>query len=376
MWRTASRVSRAVKNNTDFKILTFPFLDCTQHALYHNSKSFFSSKDTGVKVSHRVRRNPFKSSDHLSRVIRPSAKSSGSDRTPGLVRRVSSELQKLSSEDIRRPDPEPRTLPKRAKDKVTCVNLQRPTQDELVFGVTPCLLALTQGKRKLTQLFVKRREGNQRESVEKVCEEAVRRGVPIKHITKREMEKMIGGAVHQGLCLQASPLRFLTKEKSKSQQGSWSNVGNPCPLWLVLDGIQDPMNLGAVLRTAYFLGVDRVASSIHNSCPLTPVVSKASSGVMELMDVYGYENLADIIKMKLKQGWQAVGTIGYGEASSGVSTVPCSDFKMSKPTLLLMGGEGFGLSSELRELCNVFLTVPPRRELHPTVDSLNVSVAT
>lgn len=74
---------------------------------------------------------------------------------------------------------------------------------------------------------------------------------------------MIGGAVHQGLCLQASPLSFLTKEKSSSQQGNWRS-GNPCPLWLVLDGVQDPMNLGTVLRLAYFLGVDRVASSIRN----------------------------------------------------------------------------------------------------------------
>ncbi|MCJ8748796.1 hypothetical protein PDJAM_G00169020 [Pangasius djambal] len=375
MWRTACRFSRVIKNNTNWEILTFPFSDCTQYAPYHNSKIFFCPKDTGFKVSQRVRRNPFKSSGHLSRIIRPSAKSSGPDRGSGPERRVSSELQKLSWEDLRKPEPEPQKLPKRAKDRVTSARLQRENPDELVFGVAPCLLALTQGKRKLSQLFVVRREGRQRESVEKVCEEAVRRGVPIKHITKREMEKMIGDVVHQGLCLQASPLSFLTKEKSNSQQGNWLS-GNPCPLWLVLDGVQDPMNLGSVLRSAYFLGVDRVASSIRNSCPLTPVVSKASSGVMELMDVYGYENLADIVKIKLKQGWQAVGTIGSGETSSGVSIIPCSDFKMSKPTLLLMGGEGFGLSAELRELCEVFLTVPPRRELHPAVDSLNVSVAT
>ncbi|XP_053533063.1 rRNA methyltransferase 1, mitochondrial isoform X2 [Ictalurus punctatus] len=375
MWRTAYRFSDVIKTNTNLESLTFLFPNCIQHALYHNSQILFCPKDTGFKVTQRVRRNPFKSSGHLSRIVRPSGKSSGPDRGSGPERRASSELQKLSLEDLRKPEPEPPKLPKRAKDRVINTRLQRENQDELVFGVAPCLLALTQGKRKLTQLFVKRSEGRQRESVEKVCEEAVRRGVPIKHISKREMEKMIGGAVHQGLCLQASPLSFLTKEKSSSQQGNWRS-GNPCPLWLVLDGVQDPMNLGTVLRLAYFLGVDRVASSIRNSCPLTPVVSKASSGVMELMDVYGYENLADIVKIKHKQGWQAIGTICAGETSSGVSIIPCSDFKMSKPTLLLMGGEGFGLSPELRELCDVFLTVPPRRELHPAVDSLNISVAT
>ncbi|KAK3527349.1 hypothetical protein QTP86_021948 [Hemibagrus guttatus] len=375
MWRTACRFSPVIKSNTSLDILTFPFSDCTQRALFHSSKTFFCPKDSGFKVSQQVRRSPFKSAGHFSRIIPPSTKSSGPDRGSGSERRVSSELQKLSLEDLRKPEPEPQKFHKKAKERVTTIRLQRENQDEMVFGVAPCLLALTQGKRKLTQLYVKRSEGRQRESVEKVCEEAVRRGVPIKHITKREMEKMTGCAVHQGLCLKASPLSFFTKEKSSNEQVNWGS-GNPCPLWLILDRVQDPMNLGSVLRSAYFLGVDRVASSIRNSCPLTPVVSKASSGVMEIMDVYGYENLADIIKTKIKQGWQAIGTIGSEETSSGVSIIQCSDFKMSKPTLLLMGGEGFGLSPELRELCDVFLTVPPRRALHPAVDSLNVSVAT
>lgn len=373
MWRTAWRFLHGVRNNPHVEILTFPFTDCTQHALYHNSNILFCLKDTGFKASQRVRRNPFKTSGHLSRISRPSVKPSGPDRGSGPKHKVSTELQKLSLDDLRKP--EPQKLPKKAKDKVTNLRLQRENQHEMVFGVAPCLLALTQGKRRLVQLYVQRREGRPRESVEKVSEVAVRRGVPIKHITKREMEKMIGGVVHQGLCLQASPLGFLTKKKSSSEQGN-GRPGNPYPLWLILDGVQDPMNLGSVLRSAYFLGVDRVASSIRNSCPLTPVVSKASSGVMEIMDVYGYENLADVIKIKLKQGWQAVGSIGSEETRSGVSIVSSSEFKMSRPTLLLMGGEALGLSPELRELCDVFLTVPPRRELHPAVDSLNVSVAT
>ncbi|XP_076867114.1 rRNA methyltransferase 1, mitochondrial isoform X2 [Brachyhypopomus gauderio] len=242
----------------------------------------------------------------------------------------------------------------------------------MVFGVAPCLLALSQRRRKPTRLFVKRAEGQPREAVQKVCEAALTRGVPIQHVTKRDLEKMTGAVVHQGVCLQASPLGFVTEEKpTRPQHGS-----HPLPLWVVLDGVQDPMNLGSILRSAYFLGVDRVASSIRNSCPLTPVVSKASSGVMEVMEVYGYNNLSDVIKVKLGQGWQAIGTVGLGEASAGASVVPCSDFQMSKPTLLLMGGEGCGLSPDLRELCDVLLTIRPRRDLHHAVDSLNVSVAT
>lgn len=264
--RTACSFSRVFKNNTSLGVLTLPFSVCTQHALYHSCEMLFCSKDSGFKVFQRVRRNPFKSSGHISRPIRPSVKSSGPDRRSDPERRLPADLKKLSLEDFEKPgpEPEPQKLPKRDTNRITTIRVQRENRDELVFGVAPCLLALTQGKRKLSQLYVTRKEGRQRESVEKVCEEAVRRGVPIKHITKREMEKMIGGGVvHQGLCLRASPLCFLTKEKSSSKQGVRRGE-NPCPLWLVLDRVQDPMNLGSVLRSAYFLGVDRVASSIRN----------------------------------------------------------------------------------------------------------------
>lgn len=110
--------------------------------------------------------------------------------------------------------------------------------------------------------------------------------------------------------------------------------------------------------------------------------------------------------MKAEQGWQVVGTVGLEQCSSESAVVPCSDFKMSRPTLLLMGnskfvlnvfgliivllslcygglsvcvlsgGEGDGLSPELHQMCDVLLTIPPHRNLHPGVDSLNVSVAT
>uniref|UniRef100_A0A673MPX4 Mitochondrial rRNA methyltransferase 1 homolog (S. cerevisiae) n=1 Tax=Sinocyclocheilus rhinocerous TaxID=307959 RepID=A0A673MPX4_9TELE len=214
---------------------------------------------------------------------------------------------------------------------------------EIVFGVASCLLALMQSRRKPSRLFMKNSEGPQRDTVLRVCQESVKRGVQIQR-------------VHQGLCLQASPLGFITEEKTITSH----EVKNHRALWLVLDGVQDPMNLGAILRSAYFLGVDRIASSIHNSCPLTPTVSKAT----------GHGGV------KAEEGWQVVGTVGLEECSPEFTVMPCSDFKMSRPTLLLMGGEGDGLSPELSQMCDVLLTIPPRRNLHPGVESLSVSVAT
>lgn len=277
--------------------------------------------------------------------------------------KVSAELQKLSLEDSKQWEITKRTT----KDSKEGHN------DEIVFGVSPCLLALTQGRRKFIKLFVKEGEATQRPAVRQVCKEAERLGVQVQRVSKKELDRMASTQVHQGLCLQASPLGYILNDGVSKAPNKNSDK---TPIWLVLDGVQDPMNLGAVLRSAYFLGVDRVVSSLRNSCPLTPVVSKASSGVMEIMGVYGYENLADLLKLKKNDGWQVVGTVGAEAASSPVPVIQCSDFQMTKPTLLLMGGEGKGLSLELFQQCHLLLTIPSQKNLHPGVDSLNISVAT
>ncbi|KAF7664961.1 hypothetical protein LDENG_00158830 [Lucifuga dentata] len=195
--------------------------------------------------------------------------------------RVSSEIRKLSLEDFSTEWERP--VRKKSKDS-------KAENYEIVFGISPCLLALAQGRRKNHKLFVKDDEASRRTSVLKVCEVAHRQGVQVQRVSKKDLDRMASGRVHQGVCLQASCLSYVTEDRDSAP----SRQGSTPPLWLVLDGVQDPMNLGAILRSAYFLGVDRVASSLHHSCPLTPVVSKASSGAMEVIGVYGYENLEDM----------------------------------------------------------------------------------
>uniref|UniRef100_A0A3Q3W076 rRNA methyltransferase 1, mitochondrial n=1 Tax=Mola mola TaxID=94237 RepID=A0A3Q3W076_MOLML len=278
--------------------------------------------------------------------------------------RVSSELRKLCVEDF----PAKRERPPR-RESAPDSNAE---SYEIVFGIAPCLLALTQGRRKVRKLLVKDGEASQRASVLKVCEEARRRGVQVHRVTKKDLDRMSSGRVHQGVCLQASPLSYLAE--NHGDHAPRTKDGN-LPVWLVLEGIQDPMNLGAILRSAYFLGVDRVASGLRHSCPLSPVVSKASSGVMEVMGVYGYDSLEEMLRLKAVQGWQVVGTVGAEVEASQVPVSRCSDFRMTRPTLLLMGGEGEGLSRELLSLCRTLLTIPAGRDLFAGIESLNVSVA-
>ncbi|XP_018586533.2 rRNA methyltransferase 1, mitochondrial [Scleropages formosus] len=288
-------------------------------------------------------------------------KSAGSEVARFGQSRLSPELLRLRAEDF-------------AEGHWGSVSQEEPRQEdentEVLFGVAPCLLALTQGRRTLHRLFVKESSGPDRVSVRQLCEAARRQGVPIRRCRRAELDSMSARRVHQGVCLEASPLDFLTDHGDLAQHRAVQT-----PLWLVLDSVQDPMNFGAILRSAYFLGVDRVASSIRNSCPLTPVVSKASSGVMEIMGVYGCRDLAGMLKAKVREGWQVVGTVGTEDKGVTVPVLSCTQFQLTSPTLLLMGGEGTGLSAELLELCHSTVTIPAGRELHPAVESLNVSVA-
>ncbi|KAL2094278.1 hypothetical protein ACEWY4_008997 [Coilia grayii] len=363
----------------------------SQIAPYHSSKSLSWPSDSGQKPVVKLRRSAFGSAN-LRRKAKVSSewedgpqhymdssqtlvgRNHHSEMTPATLKRrtgakhkIPSELRILSLEDL--PAGNQKALGASKADKP----LVTDKRDDVVFGLYPCLLALTQGRRKVTRVFVKASEGQQKDALQEVCEEAVKRDVQIKWVSKRDLDKLTHGRVHQGVCLQASPLQYLREWSVAPQK---PEPRNKTPLWLVLDGIQDPMNLGAILRSAYFLGVDRIASSIQNSCSLTPVVSKASSGVMEIVELYGYDNLEDMIQTKKEQGWQIVGTVGVEEESPEAPPVKCSDFQMLKPTLLLIGGEGSGLSTDLRSRCDALLTIPPRRELHPGVESLNVSVAT
>ena len=105
-------------------------------------------------------------------------------------------------------------------------------------------------------------------------------------------------------------------------------------------------------------------------------MSKASSGAMEVMDIYCYESLVKMLELKVSQGWHVVGTMGALTEDSSTVVTRCSDFQMTKPTLLLMGGEGEGMSQKLLSHCQTILTIPPFRQLIPGIESLNVSVAT
>uniref|UniRef100_A0A8C5UCJ7 Mitochondrial rRNA methyltransferase 1 n=1 Tax=Malurus cyaneus samueli TaxID=2593467 RepID=A0A8C5UCJ7_9PASS len=107
-------------------------------------------------------------------------------------------------------------------------------------------------------------------------------------------------------------------------------------LWLALEHIQDPMNLGPCCAPP-ISGVDRVVASRSNSCPLTPTVSKASAGAMEVFDVYGTDDLQGFLKAKSAEGWEVVGTVSRPEDVEDVPVISCSEFQWDKPIIVVIG---------------------------------------
>ncbi|XP_030041935.1 rRNA methyltransferase 1, mitochondrial [Microcaecilia unicolor] len=246
---------------------------------------------------------------------------------------------------------------------------------EILFGIAPCYMALMQSRRTFLKLFLKSTRSRQRPEVEAACQQAQACNVPVQFVSRKMLDALCEGHVHQGLCMEVSPLHYLTFEETLDSESPNEMCLNQQLLWLVLDGLLDPMNLGAVLRSAYFLGVDKVITSQGNSCPLTPVVSKASAGAMEVMEVYSTSSLQEFLKAKIKQGWQVIGTTGKSDTVGDDPVISCSEFLWEKPTLLVLGNEGRGISPEIRSLCHYLLTIPPGREIHMALESLNVSVA-
>eukprot|EP01102_Stenamoeba_stenopodia_P001802 TRINITY_DN11638_c0_g1_i2.p1 TRINITY_DN11638_c0_g1~~TRINITY_DN11638_c0_g1_i2.p1 ORF type:complete len:189 (-),score=30.11 TRINITY_DN11638_c0_g1_i2:224-724(-) len=154
--------------------------------------------------------------------------------------------------------------------------------------------------------------------------------------------------------------------------------------------------MGALLRTAYYLGIEGVIvdGESGGSCPLTAVVSKASAGAMEHMEVHRVRNLVMFLEQSKLNGWNIVSTVvsdvashpdeedGETPSSSFLLAkrppIPSNALRLEKPTIVCMGSEGFGLKSKVLGVCDEFVNIPPSHSSSRRfpIDSLNVSVAT
>ncbi|XP_028410914.1 rRNA methyltransferase 1, mitochondrial-like [Dendronephthya gigantea] len=263
-------------------------------------------------------------------------------------------------------------------ERVKNVNISKK---EYLFGISPCLAALEARRRKFYSIYLNDDASNtksrpQFEDLERI---SARRNIPIKLVSRKRLDDLSGNRPHQNIVIKVENLSMVPLSEKFDSDSTTENINGSRPsIWLILEGIQDPMNMGAILRTAAFLGVDKVVSSEFDSCALTPTVSKASAGAMESLPVYT-TNIKHLLKEKGKENYDIVGTVGANFVSTErtLPVVTINNLKLEKPLLLVLGNEGKGLSKEIQNLCTKFLTIPSKKYKKMShLDSLNVSVAT
>lgn len=187
------------------------------------------------------------------------------------------------------------------------------------------------------------------------------RGVRIERLPRRELDRMLDGARHQGIVLE---VRGAEVRGERELEIYLTELPTPVFL-LVLDGVTDPHNLGACLRSADAAGVQGVVLPKDRSAGLTAVVRKVACGAAESLPVFSVTNLARALRML-----QDAGIWTYGAAGEADQTLYDTDFTGS--VAVVLGAEGGGLRRLTREHCDGLVKIP----MAGSVESLNVSVAT
>jgi 23S rRNA (guanosine2251-2'-O)-methyltransferase len=186
------------------------------------------------------------------------------------------------------------------------------------------------------------------------------KGVAVETRPVAELDALAAGGVHQGVVARVAPATPLAEEELLVRLAD----GARPPLVLVLDGVQDPHNLGACLRTADAAGADAVVVPRDRAVGLTPVVRKVAAGAAESVAFSQVTNLARFLRALKEQGLWVVGTDGEAEQLH-----TAADLK--GPLALVLGAEGAGMRRLTREHCDLVVRLP----MLGAVQSLNVSVA-
>jgi tRNA G18 (ribose-2'-O)-methylase SpoU len=169
-----------------------------------------------------------------------------------------------------------------------------------LYGISPIRLAIASNRRNISELLIQ--EGMEisnkkdEKSAFEILKIAKEKGITVREFPKHDLNMLTDNRPHQGFVLRAAPLQF-TRLDSLPKSESFQCV-------LALDEVWDPQNFGALLRTSHFLGVDKVVVCAKNSAPLSPTVSKASSGALEIIEVSSTDNMMRFLDKSQENGWQ------------------------------------------------------------------------
>jgi len=222
----------------------------------------------------------------------------------------------------------------------------------LIYGLNPVLEALRAGR--VTAIKI---AGGDRDRLRAVRELAQKARVPVQAIDAGELDRITRGGVHQGVAADLQDDRDYSVEELVA-------AAPAAPLLVVLDGIEDPHNLGAILRTVDAAGADGVIRQTRHAARLDGAAAKASAGAVAHVKIASVVNIARAIDDLKRAG---VWTIGL----AGEATETYDEVDYTLPTALVLGAEGEGMRRLVRESCDRLVSIPMRGH----VSSLNVSAA-
>jgi 23S rRNA (guanosine2251-2'-O)-methyltransferase len=229
---------------------------------------------------------------------------------------------------------------------------------EILAGPHAVREALRAGGRPLRRILVARRE--QAPELAEILRLAGARRIPVEHRSPEELERHGQGIRAQGILAEVAPFRYREPEELVSAALRQSEAA----FLLVLDGIQDPQNLGAILRTAEVSGIHGVCLPKDRAAAVTAAVVRASAGAAEHLPIAQVTNVAAFLSWLATQGLWIVGADQQGERV-------LYELDLTVPLALVIGGEGRGLRPLVKRRCDLMARIPQRGQ----VGSLNASAA-
>jgi len=223
----------------------------------------------------------------------------------------------------------------------------------VIYGLNPVLEALRAGRVRRVKVGAR---GDTRTDQALALAKAA--GVPVERVDAQALERLSRGGVHQGIAAEVEPPR------DYSVRELLEGAAPEAPLLVVLDGIEDPHNVGAIIRSVDAAGGHGVIRQARHAAALDGIAAKASAGATSVVKVATVVNIARALEEVKEAG---VWTVGF--AGEGTEAYDAVDFTL--PTAIVVGGEGDGLRRLTRERCDRLVRIP----MSGSVDSLNVSVA-
>ena len=229
--------------------------------------------------------------------------------------------------------------------------------EEIVAGRNAVFEALI-SKRPINKIYIKM--GLQGGSLVKIVAAAQEVAVPVEYVQPEKLDRLAPGMRHQGIVALASPIAFSSLEDVLKRAATRQET----PFLLLLDELQDPQNVGALIRSADAAGVHGVLLPRRRSCPMNMVVAKVSAGAVNYVPVVQIGNIVQTLRSLKEQGFWTVGADMDGESLY-------FDADLDRPIVLVIGAEGKGLGRLVKENCDLLVRIP----MQGGVNSLNASAA-